>query len=88
MQVRKDKYKGNSILAEGLNLVEEKQIMESSLRRTRKSKKAPGRVLSATPAFVLNNVRADMFKFDPNYLENDETYKAMKAGILGGRVIR
>ena len=26
---------------------------------------------------------ADVFKFDPNYLENEEKYKAIKAEILG-----
>lgn len=25
----------------------------------------------------------DIFKFDPNYLENEEKYKAIKAEILG-----
>ena len=26
---------------------------------------------------------ADIFKFDPNYLENEEKYKGIKADILG-----
>jgi hypothetical protein len=40
-------------------------------------------ILSATPAIFLNSLRADIFKFDPNYLENEEKYKAIKADILG-----
>jgi len=28
-------------------------------------------------------VLTDIFKFDPNYLENEEKYKAIKAEILG-----
>ena len=46
-------------------------------------KKALVCIPSATPSFFLNGRRADIFKFDPNYLENEEKYKAIKADILG-----
>jgi len=48
-----------------------------------RSKKALVSVLSAIPGFSLNGLRADIFKFDPNYLESEEKYKAIKADVLG-----
>ena len=33
--------------------------------------------------FLLNSLRADIFKFDPNYVENEEKYKGIKADVLG-----
>jgi hypothetical protein len=30
-----------------------------------------------------DRVAPDIFKFDPNYLENEEKYKALKTEILG-----
>ena len=38
-------------------------------------------ILSATQAFVLNHLLADIFKSNPNYLENEEKYKAIKADL-------
>lgn len=32
---------------------------------------------------VTYDTALDIFKFDPNYLENEEKYKAIKAEILG-----
>ena len=46
-------------------------------------KKASVRYPICYTSILLNNLRADIFKFDPNYLENDERYKAMKGDILG-----
>jgi len=46
-------------------------------------KKALVCILSATPISFFNGLRADIFKFDPNYLENEEKYKAVKADVLG-----
>jgi len=37
---------------------------------------------STTPAPFLDDLWADIFKFDPNYLENEEKYKAIKADVL------
>lgn len=34
------------------------------------------------PPFV-DHFSTDIFKFDPNYIENEERYKAIKAEILG-----
>jgi len=38
-------------------------------------------ILSATPASVLNGLRADIFKLDPNYVGNEEKYKVIKADV-------
>jgi pre-mRNA-splicing factor CWC22 len=81
MQVRKDKYKDNPTLPEGIHLVEEEQITHEI--QLEENSKASVCVLSATPAIFLNSLRAHIFRFDPNYLGNDERYKAMKAGVLG-----
>ena len=80
MQVRKDKYKDNPILPEGIHPVEEHQITHEI--QLEEDSKASVRVLSATPAIFLNSLPADIFEFDPNYLENEEKYKAIKADIL------
>jgi len=35
-------------------------------------------------SIFINVPWAYIFKFDPNYLENEEKHKAIKTGILGG----
>ena len=68
MQVRKDKYKDNPILPEGLDLVEEdEQITHTSMLEDE----------------LAVQEGLNVFKFDPNYLENEEKYKAIRAEILG-----
>ncbi|KAI6141275.1 armadillo-type protein, partial [Pisolithus tinctorius] len=57
MQVRKDKYKDNPIIPDGLDLVKEEELQAQE--------------------------GLNIFKFDPNYTENEEKYKAIKAEILG-----
>jgi pre-mRNA-splicing factor CWC22 len=86
MQIRKDKYKDNPILPEGLDLVpEEDQIthqvaLEDDLQ-----------VLEGQSACLFSYFRlalltfavTDIFKFDPDYVKNEEKYREIKAEILG-----
>ncbi|KAJ7047981.1 MIF4G-domain-containing protein [Mycena amicta] len=74
MQVRKDKYKDNPILAEGLDLVEEDEQITHQIQLEEELQVQEG--LSAL-------FRLDIFKFDPNYLDNEEKYKQIKNEILG-----
>ncbi|KAI0293382.1 armadillo-type protein [Russula brevipes] len=68
MQVRKDKYKDNPILAEGLDLVEEEEQITHEIQLEEDLKVEEG---------------LNIFKIDPNYLETEEKYKGIKADILG-----
>ncbi|KAF7330936.1 Pre-mRNA splicing factor [Mycena venus] len=68
MQVRKDKYKDNPILPEGLDLVEEEEQITHQIQLEEELQVQEG---------------LNIFKFDPNYLENEEKYRAIKAEILG-----
>ncbi|KAI0274418.1 MIF4G-domain-containing protein [Russula aff. rugulosa BPL654] len=68
MQVRKDKYKDNPILPEGLDLVEEEEQITHEIQLEEDLKVEEG---------------LNIFKFDPNYLENEEKYKGIKGEILG-----
>ncbi|PPQ82393.1 hypothetical protein CVT25_008354 [Psilocybe cyanescens] len=68
MQVRKDKYKDNPILPEGLDLVEEDEQITHQIQLEEELQVQEG---------------LNIFKFDPNYLESEEKYKSIKAEILG-----
>ncbi|EMD34349.1 hypothetical protein CERSUDRAFT_158776 [Gelatoporia subvermispora B] len=68
MQVRKDKYKDNPIVPEGLDLVEEDDQITHQIQLEEELQVQEG---------------LNIFKFDPNFLENEERYKAIKAEILG-----
>ncbi|KAF9078513.1 hypothetical protein BDP27DRAFT_1412482 [Rhodocollybia butyracea] len=68
MQVRKDKYKDNPILPEGLDLVEEDEQITHQIQLEEELQVQEG---------------LNIFKFDPNYLENEEKYKSIKNEILG-----
>ncbi|KAI0003354.1 MIF4G-domain-containing protein [Russula compacta] len=68
MQLRKDKYKDNPILPEGLDLVEEEEQITHEIQLEEDLKVEEG---------------LNIFKFDPNYLETEEKYKGIKADILG-----
>ncbi|KAL4065454.1 armadillo-type protein [Scleroderma citrinum] len=68
MQVRKDKYKDNPIIPEGLDLVEDEEQFTHYIRLEDELQVQEG---------------LNIFKFDLNYLENEEKYKAIKAEILG-----
>lgn len=85
MQVRKDKYKDNPILAEGLDLVEEDDQITHQIQLEEELQ-----VQEGLSTFILSHSRAvftedcvDIFKFDPKYMENEEKYKSIKAEILG-----
>jgi pre-mRNA-splicing factor CWC22 len=85
MQVRKDKYKDNPVLPEGLDLVEEEEQVTHEIQLEEDLKVEEG---LSTYTFWRMNLRsidlmADIFKFDPNYLETEEKYKGIKAEILG-----
>ncbi|KAI6008896.1 armadillo-type protein [Pisolithus orientalis] len=68
MQVWKDKYKDNPIIPDGLDLVkEEEQIMHH--------------ICLEEELQVQEGL--NILKFNPNYMENEEKYKAIKAEILG-----
>ncbi|KDN49310.1 hypothetical protein RSAG8_02012, partial [Rhizoctonia solani AG-8 WAC10335] len=67
-QVRKDKYKDNVIVPEGLDLVEEDDQITHQISLDDELQIQEG---------------LNVFKFDPNFLENEEKYKEIKAEILG-----
>ncbi|KIJ17163.1 hypothetical protein PAXINDRAFT_73794 [Paxillus involutus ATCC 200175] len=68
MQVRKDKYKDNPILPEGLDLVEEEEQITHQIELEDDLQVQEG---------------LNVFKFDPNFLENEEKYKEIRSEILG-----
>ncbi|KAJ6630212.1 armadillo-type protein [Mycena sp. CBHHK59/15] len=68
MQMRKDKYKDNPILPEGLDLVEEDEQITHQIQLEEELHVQEG---------------LNIFKFDPKYLENEEKYKSIKTEILG-----
>ncbi|KAF9453658.1 MIF4G-domain-containing protein [Macrolepiota fuliginosa MF-IS2] len=68
MQVRKDKYKDNPIVPEGLDLVEEDDQITHQIQLEEELQVQEG---------------LNIFKFDPDYAENEEKYKAIKLEILG-----
>ena len=88
MQVRKDKYKDNPIIPEGLDLVEEDEQIthQIPLEEELQVQEGLSEYQACLKAFMLNLTHyplADIFKFDANYLENEERYKSIKAEILG-----
>lgn len=68
-QVRKDKYKDNEPVVKELDLVEEDdQIVHS---------------ISLDDDDLDSEDMLNIFKYDPNYAENEKTYNEIKAEILG-----
>lgn len=67
-QVRKDKYKDNPAVKPELDLVEEEDQHTHQHHLEDEIKTEDG---------------LNIFKFDPDYLENEEQYKKLKAEILG-----
>lgn len=94
-QVRKDRFKDNPSLVEELDLVEEDEqithrvLLEDELQvQEGLSEWPPSHVpaspqldahLQSAPCFHL----ADIFKQDPNFLENEDKYLQIKKEILG-----
>jgi pre-mRNA-splicing factor CWC22 len=85
MQVRKDKYKDNPILPEGLDLVmEEEQITHQvTLDEELQVQDSLSTLRLPSLTRILLSFLIDIFKFDPNFLENEEKYRQVKAEILG-----
>ncbi|EGG12817.1 uncharacterized protein MELLADRAFT_32479 [Melampsora larici-populina 98AG31] len=67
-QVRKDRFKDNPVLPEGLDLVEEDDIITHPIHLDDDLQVQEG---------------LNVFKFDPDYLEGEEKYTAIKNEILG-----
>ncbi|GAA5879328.1 hypothetical protein JCM1840_006949 [Sporobolomyces johnsonii] len=67
-QVRKDKYKDNPIIPEGLDLVEEEDMITHRI---------------SLDDEVQVQEMLNVFKFDPEYAANEEAYAEMKREILG-----
>ncbi|KAG9026315.1 pre-mRNA-splicing factor cwc22 [Tulasnella sp. JGI-2019a] len=68
-QVRKDKYKDNPILPEGLDLVQEDDQITHQISLDDELQVQEG---------------LNIYKFDASYLENEAKYKTIKDEILGG----
>ena len=100
-QVRKDKYKDNPVIPEGLDLVEEEDAITHKIQLDDELKVEE---MLSTSLFLLGCVHwrgaalragaftgseltvwlpADVFKFDPEYTENEDKYKEIKTEILG-----
>lgn len=91
-QVRKDKYKDNPVIPEGLDLVEEedgithKVSLDDDLKMEEmlsKLFKLSNSMYCSSDWLLLLCFRLDVFKFDPNYAESEEHYKELKTEILG-----
>ena len=89
-QVRKDKYKDNVIIPEGLDLVEEEEQITHRVTLDDELKVQEGlsrlnlfRLLKESACWTQELTRADLFKADPNFLQNEERYNEIKREILG-----
>jgi pre-mRNA-splicing factor CWC22 len=93
MQVRKDKYKDNTILSEGLDLVEEDEQITHQILLDEELDVQDSLSKFEIYFFFFSSLiglqrsdffwLTDNFKFDPKYLEKKERYKSIKAEILG-----
>lgn len=90
-QVRKDKYKDNPILPEGLDLVQEDDQITHQISLDDELQVQEGLSELALPfiglalsVLMLIMLSVDVYKFDPSYLENEAKYKSIKDEILGG----
>lgn len=85
MQVRKDKYKDNPIIPEGLDLVEEEEQFTHRIQLEEELQVQEGlsQFLPLLSPNLFAHPHVDIFKYDPNFLENEEKYKAIKTEILG-----
>jgi pre-mRNA-splicing factor CWC22 len=86
MQQRKDRYKDNPIMPEGLDLVEDEEIITHSdilLEGDLAVQDGLSECRFRLTSLRILIVAVDVFKFDPNFLENEEKYKKLKAEILG-----
>lgn len=86
MQVRKDKFKDNPIIPEGLDLVEEDEQITHQISLEDELQIQEGLSMCPPSLSFLGHILTtilDIFKLDPNYMESEEKYKEIKAEILG-----
>lgn len=89
-QVRKDKYKDNPIIPEGLDLVEEEDMIthrislddEVQVQEMLSEFSLLFRTRACAPPDSPPPL-ADVYKFDPNFKENEAAYAEIKHEILG-----
>lgn len=88
-QVRKDRYKDNPSIPEGLDLVEEDEQITHRVTLDDELKVQEG---LSTLIAILDSLKSgcavlipgvDLFKVDPKFLENEERYAEIKKEILG-----
>lgn len=88
-QVRKDRYKDNPAIPEGLDLVEEEEQIthrvtlddELQVQESLSRSFSPWKIRAFF--FLLTSTSPDLFKADPNFVQNEERYNAIKREILG-----
>ena len=83
-QVRKDKYKDNPTIPEGLDLVEEEEQITHriTLDDELQVQESLSKLILPTTSGI-DAYRLDLFKVDPKFLENEERYVGIKKEILG-----
>jgi pre-mRNA-splicing factor CWC22 len=85
-QVRKDNFKDNPIIPEGLDLVEQEDqithevFLDSKLEVQESLSKHK---FPSLKIIVIHLDHKDVFKFDPDYLQHEEEYKEFKTEVLG-----
>ena len=85
-QVRKDKFKDNPPFPEGLDLVQEEDQITHEVALDDDLQVQDSLSKSTKISAALNPLTRsllDIFKFDPNFLENEAKYKEIKNEILG-----
>jgi pre-mRNA-splicing factor CWC22 len=83
-QVRKDRYKDNPTIGEGLDLVEEEEQITHRVTLDDQLQVQEG-LSEYLVLFILCGrlLTPDLFKVDPKFLENEERYAEIKKEILG-----
>ena len=87
-QVRRDKFKDNPIIPEGLDLVEEEEQITHRIALDDELQVQEGLSKSHSDRGSINQLilllrQPDLFKVDPKYEENERKYAEIKAEILG-----
>ncbi len=85
-QVRKDRYKDNPAVPEGLDLVEEEEQITHRIQLDDELQVQEGLSEFRFPYGIVpkaDGLLVDLFKVDPKFLENEEKYAEIKKEILG-----
>ena len=86
-QVRKDKYKDNPSVPEGLDLVEEEEQITHRFTLDDELQVQESLSESIHQLYLYGSAQADhipdLFKVDPKFLDNEERYNEIKKEILG-----